>query len=81
MVENNHEITNNELARIIAEGFHGVDERFDSTEKRFDGVDSRLNGIDARLDNIEKILLGEHTKRIEKLEEQVKELRDLLAMK
>jgi hypothetical protein len=66
-MENNHAVTNEELARMIAEGFHGMDERFDQ--------------VDMRFDKIENILIEEHRRRIEKLETQVQELRDTLAMK
>jgi len=60
-------MTNNDLARIIAKGFEGVDQRFD--------------GVDKRLDRIEKFLLEDHRRRIEKLESEMKELREAIALK
>lgn len=43
-------------------------------EKRFDAIDDRF-------DRIEKLILANHKRRIERLEDQVKDLRDLLAIK
>jgi archaellum component FlaC len=48
--------------------------RLREIEKRFDAVDDRF-------DRIEKLILPDHKRRIERLEEQVKDLRDLLAIK
>ena len=50
-------------------------------KKGFDSVDKRFDGIDDRLDRIEKLILADHKRRIERLEDQVKDLRDLLAVK
>ena len=50
-------------------------------KKGFDGVDKRFDGVDDRLDRIEKLILADHKRRIERLEDQVKDLRDLLAVK
>lgn len=61
------EITNDELARMIKEGFDAVDKRFELVDKRFDK-------IELRLERIELIFLTDHKKRIERLEDQVKEL-------
>ena len=58
-----------------------VKKGFDAVDKRFDGVDRRFDGIDDRLDRIEKLILADHKRRIERLEDQVKDLRDLLAVK
>ena len=43
-------------------------------EKRFDVIDDRF-------DRIEKLILADHKRRIERLEDQVKDLRKLLAIK
>jgi hypothetical protein len=50
-------------------------------KKGFDGVDKRFDGVDDRFDRIEKFILADHKRRIERLEEQVGDLRDLLAVK
>jgi hypothetical protein len=56
-----------DLAGMVQRGFKDVG-------KRFDAVEDRLEGI-------EKLMLVDHKRRIERLEEQVKDLRDLLAIK
>ena len=74
-MENNfNNTTNSDLARMIAKGFDGVDKRFDGVDKRFDNVENRL-------DKIEALLMGNYKKRIEKLEDEMKELRGALALK
>ncbi|GAI21016.1 unnamed protein product, partial [marine sediment metagenome] len=40
-----------------------------------------LDGVDKRLDRIEKLLIVDHRQRIEKLEMEVKNLKELLAVK
>jgi hypothetical protein len=59
-------ITLNDLARMVAEGFEET-----AKEKE---VNLRFNEIDERLDRIEKILFWDYKNRIEKLEDQVKDL-------
>ncbi|MBI2049902.1 MAG: hypothetical protein HYT35_00380 [Candidatus Staskawiczbacteria bacterium] len=66
-------VTINDLAVMVGKGFDGVD-------KRFDGVDKRFDAIDFRLDKIEKLILADHKRRIEKLEEEIKEIKGLLAV-
>jgi archaellum component FlaC len=64
---NKREITIEHLAGMVQRGFGEM-------EKRFDAVDDRF-------DRIEKRILADHKRRSERLEEQVKDLRDLLAVK
>ena len=72
-MENNN-ITNEDLARMIGGGFEGVDKRFNAVDKRFDRIEDRL-------ESIENLILADHKRRIEKLEDEMKELRGLLAVK
>jgi hypothetical protein len=44
-------------------------------------MDRGFGVVNERLDRIEKLMLVDHKRRIERLEEQVKHLRDLLAVK
>ena len=67
-------ITIDGLAIMIQKGFNGVDLRFDKVDKRFDGVEDKL-------ERIEKLVLADHKRRIEKLESEVKELKELLAVR
>ena len=72
-MENSHEVTNEELAQMIAKGFEGTPTKQEMNE-RFDKVEARLERLELLIDN-------EYKRRIEKLEDQVRELRDALAMK
>jgi len=70
--------------------FEQVDKRFEQVDKRFEQVDKRLNKIEdsmttkaemnRRFDGLEERVLASHQKRIEKLEAEVKELREMFAM-
>lgn len=73
MENTNGEVTNEELARMIAKGFEGTPTKQE--------MNDRFDKVEVRLEKIERILLEDHRRRIEKLEDQVKELRDALAMK
>ena len=74
------QLTIDDLAAMIQRGFKEMVKK-DDLERRFDGVERRFDAVDVRLDRIEKLLLVDHERRIERLEEQVKDLRDLLALK
>ncbi|MCX6718542.1 MAG: hypothetical protein NTY81_03010 [Candidatus Staskawiczbacteria bacterium] len=70
MVKKN--ITINDLAIMVQKGFEETSKK-DEVNKRFDMVENRLY-------KIEKLIITDHKKRIEKLEMEVKELRELFAM-
>jgi hypothetical protein len=78
------EITNNELARMIARGFEATATKKDLAEvrndlgglesritERLERVDKRLGAIERRLDHIEEVVLADHLQRIRTLEEAV----------
>jgi len=66
-------ITIDDLARMIQKGFLETAKKTE-VNKRFDTVENRL-------ERIEKLLIAEHRRRIEKLEIDVRELKELLAVK
>ena len=66
-------VTIEDLARMVQKGF-------EETAKR-EEVNERFDKIEDRLESIEKLILADHRQRIEKLEEEVKELKELLAVK
>lgn len=74
-------ITIETLAVMINHGFEGVGKQFEDVDKRFDDVAKRFDAVDARLDHIEKLMLVDHKRRIERLEGEMRDLRDLLAIK
>lgn len=73
-------VTIDALAAMIQRGFSEVAKKHD-VAKRFDAIDKRFDAVEDRLERIEKLMLVDHKRRIERLEEQVKDLRDLLAIK
>ena len=66
------EVTIDDLARMVQKGFEGTAK---ASEVRVE-----FNEVKERLDRIENILLAENRRRIEKLEDQMREVRDALAM-
>ena len=62
MADNNPKIedelvSNNELARMIAEGFHGVDQRFNGIENRMSGMATKDDLVAVRKELLEHILI------------------------
>jgi len=92
-------ITIDDLARMVKEGFDdtgerigGVEERIGGVEERIGGVEERIGGVEKmvkdgfakmneRFNKIEKILIADHQQRIERLEEEIKYLKELFAVK
>jgi hypothetical protein len=72
-------ITIDDLAIMVQKGFSETAKK-EEMDKRFDGVDKRFDKVEKRLDRIEKLILADHKERIEKLEIEMKELKDLMAL-
>ncbi|MFA5169670.1 MAG: hypothetical protein WC420_02975 [Candidatus Paceibacterota bacterium] len=72
------DITIDELAMMVQRGFNETAKKSEM-DQRFDGVDRRLDKVEKRLDRIEKLIFADHKERIERLEMQVKELKELIA--
>lgn len=51
-------ITLEDLARMVANGFRGVDERFDRVETRLGHVETKLDGVETRLNSVEENVLS-----------------------
>ena len=73
MENNGANVTIDELARMVAKGF-------EETAKANE-VNARFDAVEKRLDRIENLLIEEHRRRLERLEIEMKEVRDTLAMK
>jgi len=58
-----------------------VDPYFAAIQKDFNNVYGRFDDIGKRFDKIEKLILADYKRRIEKLELEVREVRDLLSIK
>ena len=69
--------TIDDLAGMVKRGF---DEMTRAMAKKAD-VDRQFTSVNERLDRIEKIFLVDHKHRIEHLEFEVKNLKDLFALK
>ena len=54
--------------------FDGVNEKLDSADKKFDEVEKNFKEVHIHLDRIEKILIRDHDRRIEKVEEDIRVL-------
>jgi len=54
--EKEKDMTLDDLARIVQNGFLKIDERFTGIDTRLDGIDVRLDSMDERLDNINEQL-------------------------
>ena len=68
-------ITIDELAVMVQKGFDDV-----ATKSDIKNIDKRFDAMDKRFDKIENVVLASHQKRIEKLEAEIKDLRELFAM-
>lgn len=73
-------ITIEDLARMVQKGFLETAKK-DEVNVQFDEVNVRFDKIEDRLERIEKLILADHKRRIEKLEFEVKELKELLSVK
>lgn len=67
-------LTKDDLRQIKKVVVEAVDPYFTAIQKDFEQVYGRF-------DRIEKLMLADHKRRIEKLEIEVKELKELLAVK
>lgn len=73
-------ITIENLAEMVQRGFRDVAKKED-TDRQFTGVSKRFDAVDERLDRIEELILKDHKYRIERLEGEMRELRELFAIK
>ena len=71
----------NDLKQIKDVLVEAVSPYFGAIQKDFTGMYERLDRIDRRLDHIEQFLLEDHRRRIGKLEEEVKGLKELFSVK
>lgn len=80
-------ITIDDLARMVQIGFNetakqkDMDKRFKSVDEHFKLVDERFDSVEERLARIENILILDHRRRIERLEGEMKELKEIFAVK
>jgi len=72
-------ITTDDLAVMVQKGFDAVDKRFDEMATKSE-MNKRFDLVDKRFDKIEKLILENHRRRIEKLEAEIKDLKELFAM-
>lgn len=74
-------LTKTDLKQIKGTVIEAVDPYFVAIQKDFQAVYQRFDKIDERFDTIEKLILADHKRRIEKLEDGLRELKELLAVK
>lgn len=73
-----HEMTIDDLARAVADGFGNVDTRlnhieahFDVVNARFDEVNAKLARVENRLNSLDDRILADLTLRVARLEKQL----------
>ena len=72
-------VTIDDLAIMVQKGFKDTTKKAEM-DFRFGQVDKRFDQMDKRFDKIENMILIDHLRRIEKLEKQVDELKNALAI-
>ena len=72
-------ITIDDLAIMVQKGFEETAKKVD-LDNLSKSVDKRFDIVDKRFDRIEKLIIANHRERIEKLEEEMKELKSLLSI-
>ena len=80
-MENNKEITMDALAGMVQKGFEGTDRQLDAIGGDVKELKDHMVQVKGQLDRIEKLLIEEHRRRIEKLENDVITLKDALNIK
>jgi archaellum component FlaC len=73
--------TKRDLKDIKDTVIDAVDPYFTALKGDLNHMDDRFDTIDGHLERIEKLILADHKRRIEKLETEVKELKELLAVR
>ncbi len=81
MKKNN--VTIDELAVMINGGFEktATKEQLENLDTRVEKLEKKVDKIDMKLDRVEKSILDDYKERLEKVEMEVKDLKDLLAFK
>lgn len=67
------------LARMVAKGFEETAKKAEM-DLQFKEVNKRFDKVEGRLDRVESLLTTDYKHRIEKLELEMKELKNALAM-
>ena len=65
-----------DLAVMVQKGFNDIGAKMALKGE----VNARFDAMDKRFDKIENLILADHKKRIERLESEVKDLREMFAM-
>lgn len=73
-------VTTEDLAIMVKKGFDETSKKRDLEELRSD-MNGRMGRIEEKLDNIEKLILKQHSFKIQDLEKRMKRMEDLFAVK
>ena len=68
-------ITIDDLAVMVQKGFNDVTSKMTTKVE----MKAEFDAVNKRFDKIEKLILTDHKKRIEKLEDEIKEIKGLFA--
>ena len=84
-LETKMETVFDDFAVSIKQEFDRVEEkfdaRFDQVDKRFEQIDVRFDQMDRRFDRIENVSIGNHDRRIENLEDSVRQVKTKIGLK
>ena len=76
-------ITIDGLARMVADGFNSVESKMATKadmDRQFKDLNNRLDSLEKDIEYIKNLVALNHKRRIEKLELEMKELKNALAM-
>lgn len=79
MAKVNKKVTIEDLARMVAKGFEETSKKTD-TDRQFADVGRHLDLLEKQVENVKGLIVLDHKRRIEKLELDMKELKNALAM-
>lgn len=71
--------TIDDLARMVAKGFEETSKKVD-VDKQFKDIDVRLSSLEKDMEYVKNLITLNHKRRIEKVELEMKELKNALAM-
>jgi DNA anti-recombination protein RmuC len=70
-----------DLAIMVKNNFDRVEEWFEKIDEGFEQVDAQFDAMDKRFDRIENVSVGNHERRIENLEDDIRIIKTKVGLK